>query len=95
MFSGIERESKKKFVVPLVEPLNLTHDTDTLIPIMHKHILPGSVIITDGWAAYRTLKNRGYTHHVINHSENFVDPENPQVHTQNIERLCRGRGGAF
>ena len=29
------------------------------------------------------------THYMIIHSQNFVHPENPDIHMQNIERLCQ------
>jgi transposase-like protein len=57
----------------------------TLLAIIQKRILCGTTIISDGWAAYRNLSKHGYFHHVINHSQNFVDPINPSIHTQRIE----------
>ena len=48
---------------------------DTLIPIIQKHVKPGSIIFSDQWAAYRRLPDYGYIHKTVNHSENFVDPE--------------------
>ena len=91
LFGGIERVSKKKFVVPLVGPLGEAghRDKGTLIPIIQQYILPDSVIISDQWGAYKTLKNLGYTHYSINHCENFVDVADSNIHTQNIERLWR------
>ena len=44
---------------------------------------------SDTWAAYRGLREHNYIHKVINHSEHFVNPEDPTVHTQNIERHWR------
>jgi len=85
VFGGIE----KLFLVPLVDPLSRKRDAETLIPLINKYILPGSVIVSDGWSAYRTISKHGYEHQVINHTEHFVDPENPEIHTQNIERLWR------
>ncbi|XP_027218228.1 uncharacterized protein [Penaeus vannamei] len=89
VFGGIERVSKKLFLVPLVELLSRKRDAETLIPLINKYILPGSVIVSDGWSAYRTISKHGYEHQVINHTEHFVNPENPEIHTQNIERLWR------
>lgn len=86
VFGGIERVSKKKFIVPLVDG---DRSADTLIPLIKKYIKPDSMIYSDKWAAYRNLKHLGYKHLSINHSENFVDPHDPQRHTQNIERLWR------
>lgn len=89
LFGGIERESKKLFLVPLVEPLSRNCDAETLIPLIKKYILPGSIIVSDGWTAYQTISEHGYEHQIRNHAEYFVDPENPDIHTQNIERLWR------
>ena len=62
---------------------------ETFFPIISKYILPGSVIVSDCWTAYNTLCEEGYKHWRINHSLNFVDPDDREVHTQNIERLWR------
>lgn len=52
--------------------------------------MPGTRIITDGWSSYKALgKNPNYTHASVNHSYNFVSPDDPTVHTQNIERMWR------
>jgi transposase-like protein len=48
-----------------------------------------SQVISDGWAAYSGLQALGFNHSVVNHSENFVSPNDPMVHTQNIENLWR------
>ena len=62
--------------------------------IRHK-IAPGTRIITDMWRGYNAIPRilkRGqpiYRHATVNHSQNFVNPKDPSVHTQNIERLWR------
>ena len=61
----------------------------TLLPIIEKFILPNSVIYSDLWKAYNDLESAGYDHLAINHSLNFVDPDNKEIHTQNVERLWR------
>ena len=38
--------------------------------------------------SYHNLTNEGYFHHMVNHSEDFVDA-NIGVHTQNVDRLWR------
>lgn len=46
--------------------------------------------MTDGWAAYRNIPNMCggvYDHQVIIHEENFVDPDDSDVHTQNVENM--------
>ncbi|CAH1375563.1 unnamed protein product [Tenebrio molitor] len=53
-------------------------------------ILPGTIIMSDGWRAYHNIGNvHGgiYEHHVIIHEENFVSPDDPNVHTQHVENM--------
>ena len=83
IFGGIERVSKKRFLVPLIDQ---RRDSETLIPLIQKFIKPKSLIISDSWRAYTKLNCLDYTHKVINHSENFVCPHDKEVHTQTIER---------
>ena len=61
----------------------------TLYREIKKHIREGTMIISDEWAAYRTLEDEGYHHRTICHKRNFVSPDDPLVHTQNIE--CQWR----
>ena len=92
IFGGIERESKKAFIIPLYDNENkriMPRTADILIPLIKKYIKPNSTIISDGWAAYRTIGENDYIHKVINHSKEFVSNEDKAIHTQNIERLWR------
>ena len=89
VFGGIERERKKNIVLLTNGQKVLQRKKETLIPIIKKYIKPGSVIYSDKWGAYSTLSNHGYTHYQINHSANFVDPQDCSIHTQNIESLWR------
>lgn len=62
----------------------------TLTEVIKRRIAPGTCIISDGWASYAgldQLDGYGYIHRVINHSKNFVDPEDSDVNTQRIENL--------
>ncbi|KAG0441466.1 hypothetical protein DMUE_1036 [Dictyocoela muelleri] len=57
--------------------------------IIYENILPGSIIITDQWRAYSSALQEStvFEHRQINHSLNFVDPEDYSIHTQTIEGL--------
>ena len=46
------------------------------------------ILYGDGWRGYSQIAEH-YTLKTVNHSVNFVDPENPQIHTNNIERFWR------
>ena len=78
MFGGIECISKKRFVVPLLDaesqPLRRNRET------LKQYILPGSTIVSDCWGAYNTLSQEGYNHWKVNHSLNFIDPDDSHSH---------------
>ena len=57
----------------------------TLLPLIQHYVLPGSIVYSDEWAPYNILAHTPqYTHHTVNHSEDFVNPTTG-VHTQGIE----------
>lgn len=63
---------------------------EALIPLIKKHVNPGTTIHTDYWKAYDCLSEHGFVHKKVNHS----DPDNPFVapdgtHTQRIESQWR------
>ncbi|CAL4132612.1 unnamed protein product [Meganyctiphanes norvegica] len=92
-FSGIERESKKCFVIPLVEETDfnvesIRNDYSTFIPLIKKYIAQKSILYSDKWKDI-SFNVDGYIHKTVNQSNNFVDPKNPEVHTQCIKRLWR------
>lgn len=61
---------------------------DTLEEAIVEHIRPGTRIYSDGWAGYNGIDqiNGGiYSHEVIIHADNFVDPNDERIHTQTIE----------
>lgn len=97
LFGGIERRNDGIFkcflrLVYNRSEIHLTH-------LIRCHVALDTHIITDGWAAYRNLSAMGYSHSVIIHEENFISPENSDIHTQTIEatwgslkKFIRGRG---
>jgi len=55
-----------------------------------KHVLPGTVIVTDAWRGYANvnqINNGVYTHEIVVHAQNFIDPVHPEIHTETIEGL--------
>ena len=91
LFGGIERASKKRLVIALKteddDPLQ--RSAAVLLPLIEKFIRKGSIIVSDCWRACSSLSEYVYVHHAIFHSENLVEPEDREVHNQNIERLWR------
>ena len=41
--------------------------------------------MSDCWKSYDCLEANGFSHYKVNHSENFVNPDDSNIHTQNIE----------
>ena len=98
LFGGIERRADGQFKCFL--KLVYNRSAPLLTHLIREHVAVGTTIITDGWAAYSNLADFGYQHRVVIHEENFVSPENAEVHTQRIEstwsslkRFIRSRGG--
>jgi hypothetical protein len=60
----------------------------TLHNIIQREVIAGSTIHSDGWSGYNGLSDLWYSHNIVNHSENFVDPIS-KAHTQRIESLWR------
>ncbi len=83
VLGGVDRETGQCFLVPC--PGN-QRDGPTLLPIIQRWVLPGSIVYTDEWGAYNSLTARGYTHDSVNHSIQFVDPLTG-VHTNTQEGL--------
>ncbi len=83
VFGGIERGSRACFLVEVPD-----RTAATLEPLIEEYILPGTRIISDGWASYTNIDQIAhgiYTHDVIIHEHHYVDPQNPDIHTNNVE----------
>lgn len=83
VFGGVERDSKKVFLVPVER-----RDSATLLALIQEWILPGTTIMSDCWAAYNCLQEAGLLHQTVNHKKNFIDPET-LARTQKVERFWR------
>lgn len=78
---GIRNEQRRP-ILRLVRRRGREH----FIPVVVKHVRPGTTLISDEWRAYRgVLAALGYTHFTVNHSQWFVDPRSG-AHTQHLER---------
>jgi len=81
VFGMVERGSTKCALFPVEN-----RSAATLIPLIQAHVLPGSIIMSDSWAAYNQLdRDPSFQHFKINHSINFINPDDARVHTQTIE----------
>ena len=84
VFGGVERgESDNCFFVCVPD-----RTRGTLLSAIQDNIQPGSIIVSDEWRAYNDIPeipDGDYIHWTVNHSVNFVNPNNPDAHTQTIE----------
>ena len=70
VFGMVERGSGRAFIFCVPDG---TRET-LLTRLVQEFIEPGTVILSDKFSPYFNLKDVGYTHLMVNHSENFVDP---------------------
>lgn len=73
VFGGICPATQEGFLLCVPD-----REAATLLPIIEEHVLPGSIIHTDGWASYDGIARINvqplYIHHTVNCSINSVDP---------------------
>ena len=85
-FGFVERKTGR-FFVEIVS----NRSASTLLGHVKKHNSPHTdTLITDEWKAYMKLQEMGYRHHTIKHKQGFIHPNDPNVHTQTIERKWGG-----
>ena len=91
------RTTKKVIIYPV-----LYRNRVTIIPIIQKHVKPGTIIYSDMFSCYFNnrrnppqsyLANFGYIHYGVNHSIEFVSSIDASIHTNTIERVWRGLKG--
>ena len=66
IFGIVERSSNLLVLYPVDN-----RDAATLIPIIQKHVRPGTIIYSDNWVAYFNLNNLGYEHFTVTHKTTF------------------------
>ena len=57
------------------------------MPMILANVKQGSLVYTDGWQAYRKMKEYGFDHRWVNHSLYYCDPDDPSINTNMIEGL--------
>ena len=82
VFGAITRDTP---VFQCIVELVPDRSQETLLEVIKRRIRPGSIIMSDCWKSYDCLEANGYRHYNVNHSENFVNPDDSNIHTQNIE----------
>jgi transposase-like protein len=87
IFGMVERETNCIILYPVSDRTEAT-----LLPIIQRHVAPGSTIYSDGWASYCNLNDVGYKHFTVLHKYAFkkvfvhtVTKEEVVVHTNRIE----------
>ena len=75
IFGLFERGTKKVYVKRVEK-----RDARTLFNVVGEHVLAGTTIKRDQWRGYSEIK-RCYNVESVNHSFNFVDPNNSETHT--------------
>jgi len=71
VFGGDEREPGETFLVPVPD-----RSADKLTTIICAWIEPGTMVISESWAAYSHLNSQGYKPHTAHRSIQIVNPEN-------------------
>lgn len=72
---------------------------ESIQPIIKRIIKPWSTFISDEWSAYKGL-DAFLDHHVVDHGrKQYVNPDNPEIHTNTIEGFWgifkRGYNGIY
>ena len=94
IFGLIERQTNRIILYPVD-----SRNSETLIPLIQKHVRPGTRIYSDSWAAYMHLNTLCYQHFTVVHKTTFkqryrnVDTgEVLDCHTNRIEgawKICK------
>lgn len=82
LVGGIEDNGTKRIFLCLVEDRTI----ESLYDCFCRYLLPGTIIVTDGWASYpRAAAMFGSVHHIVPHVHGFVNDDG--YHTNLIENL--------
>jgi transposase-like protein len=78
---GVERTADRRvFMIPVED-----RSAESIREIIRAHVLPGSIVHTDGWRGYTGIDVAcSVIHRTVNHQEGFIDHETG-VHTNVVE----------
>jgi hypothetical protein len=70
VLGGVERtEERRVFLLPVPD-----RTAETLMDVLARHILPGTIVLTDLWRGYLAMSEvLGVEHRTVNHSVGFVN----------------------
>lgn len=86
MFGCIQRrlvDVRREFLVEFVDEIS----KQVPVPIIQRRIEQGTKTISDIRKAYLKLDEYTYEHKGIILAEYFVDPDDPEIHRQNVENM--------
>jgi hypothetical protein len=86
VIGGVKRTNERLMFAEVVDRRN----TQTLIDVILRHVVEGSIVHTDMWREYAQLEDLlNIQHRTVNHSQHFVNPEDG-TYTNSIEGTWNG-----
>lgn len=82
---GVEKTEARKLFIETIQD----RSAGTLLEVISRHVLPGSIINTDCWKGYLHVEDLGMSHGTVNHSQFFRDPLTG-VNTNTVEGTNNG-----
>ena len=70
----VERETNRLKLFPVDK-----RDPETLTAINKDNVVPGTTVVTDGWATYKGLSEQGYKHYIVEHKRSFSQSNRGRV----------------
>jgi transposase-like protein len=67
VFGAYDVTTKKGFLITVPD-----RTKETLMAVIKTRIRPGSIVVSNLWAAYNTISYEGYEHLTFNHKYNYV-----------------------
>jgi transposase-like protein len=81
VFGCIERLATQKDPIKMRLFIVVDRTSETLLHLIKKSIIPGSIIYSDMWKGYNKVGTSGYAHHTVNHSKEFKSADGTCTNT--------------